>query len=308
MTQSILDLDDYFQRDIVEFLDRKKELAEQEAQGSTSEMLSALEENNVALAEKLIEEAVADYNNLGTHDVYKEIYFKKILEMTRQAIEFLNLHPQQNQLRDTIELLIKSGELSGATEKITVLEHRKTEQEEAKINAKEQENQFAEKIYEKIRDISSGIAISIRKKDLRSAISSYKDLKMYFEQFPSGNLERKQEIYNDLLSFYMQINKLKKEIEEEKKKSLADKKRLELANASTSNKYLRLAEISSIINQIKFDVKNSDFNSATQKILELRQITAKIPEQYKHIRSILNSKIDVIVARVEFVKRMKNHN
>jgi hypothetical protein len=106
----------------------------------------------------------------------------------------------------------------------------------------------------------------------------------------------------------MQINKLKKELGEDKEKSIEDKKRLEVTTKTNTNKYLRLEDLKVIIDQIKEDVKNSDFNSATQKTLELKQITGKIPDQYKHIRSILNSKIDIIVQRVEFVKRLRTHS
>jgi uncharacterized coiled-coil DUF342 family protein len=121
-------------------------------------------------------------------------------------------------------------------------------------------------------------------------------------------MEKKQEIYTDLISFFMQINKLKKELEEDKIKILEDKRRLELSTKKNANSYLRLADLKELINQIKEDVKISDFTSATQKTIEIREIINKIPDQYKHIRSILSSKVDIIVQRIEFVKRIKNHN
>lgn len=309
MAQTILALDQYFERDIIEFLDKKKELQDAEAKNTSSEMISALESSNIALAQKILEDAIFDYNKIGLHDVYKEIYFKKILEMTRQAIDFLNIHPQQSKLRETVELLIKSGELSqGTVEKITALEEKINQEEEEKINAIAQEKDYANHLLEKIKNVSNKIVLSIRKKDIRTAVISYKELKLYFEQYPSTDMDKKQDIYNDLLSFFMQINKLKKEVGEEKEKAIEDKKRLERATRANTNKYLRLTELNEIISKIKEDVKNSDFTAATQKIIELRQITGRIPDQYKHIRSILNSKIDVIVQRVEFVKRLKTHN
>jgi hypothetical protein len=309
MSQTMLDLEKYFERDIIEFLDKQIELQESQIKGQSSEMIESLESNNISLATKILEDAITNYNKIPIDDVYKEIQLKKLLEMHRQATDFLTLHPQQSKFKDLVDLLKKSGQLDqGPIEKITVLEQKMNEQEEAKIEAREQEKRFALKLDEEIKEINNNIAKSIRKKDLKSAVKDYKQLRIYFEQYPSTNIDQKQEVYNDLLSFFMQINKLKKELDEEKVNSASDRAKLELATKSNTDKYLRLEDIKKIVSEIKEDVKNADFGSATQKTIELRQITSKIPDQYKYIRSILNAKIDVISQRVEFVKRIRSHN
>jgi hypothetical protein len=309
MTQTTFDLSQYFERDIIEFLDKKKDLQTNENKNASSEMLSALESNNVALASKLIEDEVVIYNRMPTSSFYKEQEFKKIIEMHRQSKEFIKLNPLQCRLKEDIDLLTNSKELEqGAIDKITALDAKINESEELKISAKEKEKEFARKINEQLKDISGQIVISIKKRDLVNAIKNYKDLKIIFEQYSSTDIEKKQDVYNDLLSFFMQIKKLKKELEEDKIKMLSDKRRLEISTKKNINNYLRLADLKELVNQIKYHVKNADFNSATQKTIEMRQIINRIPDEYKHIRGILNSKLDIIIQRIEFVKRIKNHN
>jgi len=304
----MLDLETYFERDIIEFLDKKLELQESQTKNS-SEMIEALESNNISLATKILEDAITNYNKIPMDNVYKDITFKKISEMARQATDFLNLHPQESKLKELIDLLVKSKQLDqGAIEKITVLEQKINERVEAKIEAIEQEKRFALKLDEEIKEINTIIAKDIRQKNIRLAMQEYKKLRICFEKYPTIDLDKKQEVYNDLLSFFMEINKLKRELSEEKVNSAADRAKLELAKKTNTDKYLRLEDVRTIIRGIKEDVKNADFIAATQKTIELRQITSKIPDQYKHIRTILNSKIDVIAQRVEFVKRINNHN
>lgn len=308
MTQAMLDLDQYLEKDIIEFLDKKKDIQMNEHKNS-SEMLQALEANNVALAAKLIEETVSFYNQLPISSISKDQYFNKITEMYRQAAEFLKLNPLECRLKEDIELLTNSKELDeGVIERISSLDAKISESEESKINAKKQESEFIAKIDEEIKSRIEKLAISVKKKDLANSIANYKELKLLFEQYPSTESEKKQELYSDLLSFFMQIKKLKKEIEENKAKLLYDKKILESSLRKNVTNYLKLNDLKDLVNQIKDNVRNSDFNSATQKTIEMRQIINRIPDEYKHIRGILNSKLDIIVQRIEFVKRIKNHN
>ncbi len=304
----MLDLDQYLEKDIIEFLDKKKDIQMNEHKNS-SEMLQALEANNVALAAKLIEETVSFYNQLPISSISKDQYFNKITEMYRQAAEFLKLNPLECRLKEDIELLTNSKELDeGVIERISSLDAKISESEESKINAKKQESEFIAKIDEEIKSRIEKLAISVKKKDLANSIANYKELKLLFEQYPSTESEKKQELYSDLLSFFMQIKKLKKEIEENKAKLLYDKKILESSLRKNVTNYLKLNDLKDLVNQIKDNVRNSDFNSATQKTIEMRQIINRIPDEYKHIRGILNSKLDIIVQRIEFVKRIKNHN
>jgi hypothetical protein len=308
MAQTVVDLEQYFQRDIIEFLDKKKELQSKEKKNS-SEMLSALEANNVSLAAKILEDYIIAYNKMTLSNLYKEQSFKKILEMYRQASEFVRLNPQQCKLKEDIDLLANSKELEqGVIEKITVFENKLNELEELKMNAIEQRKQYASKLEQEIKLKNEALGLYIRKRDIVNAIKNYKELKSLFEQYPSVDIEKKQEIYTDLISFFMQINKLRKELEEDKIKIVEDNRRIESASRNNINNYLRLADLKQLIGEIKEDVKISNFAAATQKTIEIREIINKIPDQYKHIRGILNSKIDIIVQRIEFVKRLKNHS
>jgi hypothetical protein len=308
MTQTKLDLEQYFERDIIEFLDKQKELQDDDDKNTSSEMLSALETNNISVAAKLLEDTILNYNKLSS-GFYKDKNFRKITEMYRQAKEFVKLNPRQSRLKEIVDTLTHSRELEqGTIEKITALDRKFSELEAARTNAREQEEIFAKKLDRQIKEINNAITLNIKRKDLVPAIKNYKELKMYFEQYPSTEIEKKQELYNDMLSFFMQITKLKKELREDHARTLSDNKRLELATKNNANNYLRLSYIKDLIDLIKDDVKQTDFDAATQKTLEIRQIISRIPDQYKHVRAILNSKVDIIVQRIEFIKRIKNHN
>ncbi|MGV8162733.1 MAG: hypothetical protein ACP5N2_05385 [Candidatus Nanoarchaeia archaeon] len=309
MAQTVMDLEKYFERDIVEFLNKQRELQDSDDKHPVSEMLTALKTNNVALASQLLEEAIQNYNKLELKDIYKEVNFKKILEMYSQAKEFITLHPQPSKLKADITILKNSGQLEkGIIPRITVFEEKLNKLEEAKLNALEQEKDFSLKLDEKIRSITKDLAKNIIKKDASSAIKNYKELKNCFDQYPSSEMEKKQEIHNDLLSFFTQINKLRAELNKEKINLTNDVEKITLDGKTNTDKYLRLEDIKSLIGEINLDVKRSDFNAAAQKIMELKQTTSKIPDQYKHIRTILNSKIDIITQRVDFVKRINTHN
>lgn len=316
MAGTEIDLERFFEQDMVEFLDRKKTLTTSGTGGSgavnttdNSEMIDALSKNNVALATKILEETIDKYNQISSADVYKEIYFDKIIDLTRLASEFIRLNPQPSRLKEDIALLHQSRQLDqGPVPKITVFESRHRAREEKLKLQRDKELQFREHLEDKLKTINQNLFLSIRKKDIKSAIKYYEEMKLCFEQYPPSFGERKKELYNDLLAFFMQLQKLRKDIVEDAKRHEEEKKKLVESVKGNAQKYLRANEIEEIVNKIKIDVKNSDFNAARAKIIEMKHIASSIPDDYKHVRAVLNAKIDIINQRVEFVKRLKERN
>ncbi len=309
MSEAIVDLEQYFERDIIEFLDAQRVLQDSEEKHTASEMLEALATNNISLAAKLIENAVINYNKISSNNVYKEIHFKKLQDMFRQAKEFTMLHPQQSMLKQYVDMLNESKQLEqGSVEKITALDVKFNELEDARIKAEEDERQFARSLEEKFVASEEILALDVRKKDLDGAVKKYRELKIIFEQYPSKYLDKKQELYNDILSFFMHISKLKRELIDQKKNVFDEKVKLSQSVKNNADKYIRLEEINDTIVHIKEDVRKSDFSAAIQRTIELRELTSRIPDSYKHIRTLLNSKIDIIAQRIEFVRRVKDHN
>ncbi|PIN81410.1 hypothetical protein COV13_01165 [Candidatus Woesearchaeota archaeon CG10_big_fil_rev_8_21_14_0_10_32_9] len=311
MTGTEIDLERFFEQDMVEFLDRKRALqntgsVDNNSLSDPSEMIDALAKNNVALASKLLENTIDKYNHLSSADVYKEIYFNRILELTRLISEFIRLNPQPSKLKEDLELLHQSRQLDqGPIDKITVFESRHEAREEKLKLQRDRELTFREHLEDKLKIINKNLFLSIRKKDVPTSIKYYEEMKICFEQYPPSFAERKKELYNDLLAYFMQLQKLRKDVVEDAKRHEEDTKRLLASVKDNAQKYLRANEIEGIINKIKIDVKNSDFNAARAKIIELKHIASSIPDEYKHVRSILNAKIDIINQRVEFVKRLK---
>jgi hypothetical protein len=309
MSEAVMDLEQYFERDIIEFLEKQKALQDSEERHTASEMLEALADSNVSLAAKLIEAAVLNYNKIPADNVYKEIHFRKLQDMLRQAGEFIRLHPQQSTLKEYVDLLRDSGQLGqGPVERVSALDGKFNEVEEQRLKAEEEEKIFRRALAEKFDASSAALAACIRKRDVAGAMQKYGELKSLFGQYPSLDLERKQEMYNDLLSFFMQIGKLRKDIMEQRRSESEERVRLARTVKAAASRYIRLEDIKATVARVKEDVRKGDFSSATQRTIELREMTGRIPESYRHIRSVLNSKIDIIVQRIEFVRRMKEHN
>ncbi len=313
MAGTEIDLERFFEQDMIEFLDRKRALqtsgSSDSRQLDSSDMIDALSKNNVALASRILESAVEQYNQTSSTDVYKEIYFNRIIELAKLASEFIRINPQPSRLKEDITKLYQSKQLDqGPVDKITVFEDRSKEREEKLKLQREKELKFREQLEDKLKIINQNLFISIRKKDVPTAVKNYEEMKLCFEQYPPSFEERKREIYNDLLAFFMQLQKLKKDIVEEQKKYQENRQKLIETAKDNAQKYLRAGEIEEIVNKIKQDVMNSDFNSARAKIIDLKHIASGIPDEYKHVRSVLNAKIDILNQRVEFVKRLKEKN
>lgn len=307
-----VEIEKYFERDIIEFLDRKKVIMKtgntEGAENVEEDMAIALSKNDVELAAKILEVTVNNFNKITEGDVYKEIYFSKIQELARQAEEFLRINPEQNILYEDITLLQESEQLEkGIISKIDVFEKRQIEHEEKELENQEKEADKVARLNKKIKEVNQRIFINLRKKDLKEAINDYKKLKELFEKFPASFEEEKQEFYNDLLAFFMQIQKLKKDLVKIKRKSAEEKALFSIAKQEEGRKYIKIQDIKDIVNNIKQDVRNSDFDSARQKIIELKHISSKIPEEYKHLRTLLESKINTINQRVEMIKKMASH-
>lgn len=156
----------------------------------------------------------------------------------------------------------------------------------------------------KIGEVEKIIFINIRKKNLKEAMLDYKQLKKYFEEYPAKYKSEKQEIYSNLLSYYLQIQKLKKELQQEQDKGYSQ----EGAAPESKQKKLRLEEIKQAIFEIKRDVKNQRFDSAVNRVLELKHQASQIPDDYKSLRGILETKTDLMLQRISFIRRMREHN
>ncbi len=296
------ELSRFYEKDIIEFLESiryKNNKNEKNVFGAMKEFLS---EHDIKKADSLFEELINEYNEIPKEDVYKEILYNRISDIIDYSVKFLDSFGWDNSYGEIISKLINSKELEGMIpDIITVYESRKAEQAKEMVEKSEKDYKHKNYLDKKIQEINNIMFINIRKKDLKGSIKAYKLLKAYFEEYPSKFKSEKQNVYSDLLAHYVQIQKLKKELSRPNVKNHAeDFKRSDVVR----KKYLKLEDVNAGINSIKQHVKKKEFKEAKAEIINLKHLVSKMPDDYKHLKQMLNSKINIINQRVEFAKNI----
>ncbi len=297
-------LDKFLEMDMLEFLDKKKPSSGpvDEADDYYSEVRDSLKKRDTDKVLDILEGAADKYNKIEENDPYKDLAYNKFVE----ALQLLESYKEDSEELKSVSELAKESKLQEERPfKIHLFEERKKARERKAFEEKEREYELKEEIKANMKKSMHELFINIRKKDLAASINSYKTLKNYFEEFPSRFIDEKKELYNDLLSYYIQIRKLKKELQQSTTSISKDKIRDIEAN---KKKYLNPKAINSIIDGIKRDVKEKDFTSAKEKVLELKHMTSSIPEDKKNARALLESKIKSITQKVDFAKRTWEHS
>ena len=224
-------------------------------------------------------------NDKKALDAYLE---KDMLDFLNEKAEEKTSREPQTQEADKIEMPPKE---SGSS-------HEKTEMSKELIDLRNH-----------IKSIKDQLFINIRKNELGSAMQNYTILKEAFQKYPQESPEEKEEkkeLYTDIISIFTQIKKIKSAVEE--KHTTDSRKSAAIKLEKKENlKTLKLEDIKQIMEDTKNDAEMKKFDEATQKIIDLRHKASMIPDEYKHIRTILNSKIAELNQKIELMKRMHTH-
>jgi hypothetical protein len=297
------ELQKFFEKDIVEFLDRKKALK------GTNDLLiefkKEINERNHSRAAEILEDAVEKFNQTNSTDVYREIYFNEIIDMVRFANQNINKE-NKNRLTENIEMLQKSKQLEqDPSLNIKVFEDRREQEREKEFNREEKIRDRANIIENEMIEINKKLFVSIRKKDLQNAISIYKELKAKFEQYPSSLIEEKTELYNDLIAFFMRIKTLKEELKAE---NIPGVQEAIIQKPKPPERILKIEEIKEIVEEVKKNIKETEFNEAKTKIIHLKHTISLIPEKYINIKKKLDDIANALMQKTEFAKNMHVNN
>lgn len=287
-------LQKYFELDIIEFLDKKLNKSQQT-------LKEYLEKNDVIAAIELFKLRIKLYNDTKVEDTYKQVRYNEILEDYEQIKKYLEKHPHEK-LQRIIELIDSETATSSKNPlQLNVFNKLENEKQEIEFEKEQKDLTLKNKLDSDIKKTIENMFISIRKQDLRKSIGNYRDLKMLFLRYPSRYDDDKKEIYKDLISFFMQIKKLKTQLKEQIKN---DSRKVGKTKDMDIHEQIKLHEIKELIDQIKEKTRQLDFATANNILIDLRHITNKIPDKYKHIRLALESRINVIGQRIDFIKRM----
>ena len=300
------EIEKFLERDIIEYLDkiaRSNKVGEYKSEEYIEKVKENLKIKDTVTTIKILQTAIQEFNETTPNDPYKEIRLKQIIEMNQIMKKFCEKNPEATRLKHVKDLLTEElEEKQNETNHINVFEKIEKEKKEIEKQKEEKYYLIKKKLSSHLTQIKKSISIAILKKDINTAIKRYKQLKQIFTRYPSIYIEEKKEIYNDMISYYMQIKKTMNQI---KQRQTEKQQETQIKDIETKENYqqLHLENIQKIINSIKTDTKNKEFEKAKNKIIELKHIASQIPDKHKIIRQRLQSKIDLINQRIEFIKR-----
>lgn len=296
MSQKLI-LDSYIEKDIIQFLDEYLKKTKTNSTDILSKYKYALKTNNISEANDILKKLSSEYNQLTNSDIYKEITLTKIQQLVKLSFNYLEQIGWNNSLGKIIKELIEKDQLSGKS-KITLFDEKDREKEEKEKARMVKDYKLKSELDQKFQELNQKMFICIKKQDLKEAFKTYRQLKIYFDQYPGRFESEKKEYYDDIIGHFIQLKKIKADLEI---KSQPQKEEVELKEKTN---YLKVNYINEVIDNIKKDVKRGDFDSAKAKVIELKEKISKIPSNYKRLRSILESKVNIINQRIDMSKKM----
>lgn len=288
----------YFEKDIIEFLDKQAKKTIKDYKDNTTEFKEALKQHNHKLAIELIKKLTNEYNQLSKKDIYKELTLNKINEIIKIAKYYLDKTTWTNQLGETITQLEKELNQNTTPQKILLFEQSEKLLEDKEKEKLRKEYIIKDELDKKFEELQTQLFINIRKKELKKSIETYRELKKTFDEYPGRFEEEKQDKYNDILASYVQIKKLKEELKDKDTENFD----IQIKKEETHN--LKIEYINQAIEKVKELTRQQQYDQATRIIIELKNKISKIPESYKRLKTLLNSKIDILTQRLEMSKRL----
>lgn len=306
MDRSQINLDNFFEVDIIRFLDEKAAKKQGRLKQSILQQAEmALKRKDIETVLNIFEDLTNKYNSVSKSSAYKSLIYGDILELLDVAKKNTEKLDKNSELARIIKNIseneeIKQGELPDV---ITAFQKIKIERAKIKLEQEEVLYKIQAESEKRRRKVSQNLFVNIRKKQLKESVENYQALKKIFLEYPYKFKEEKEEFYNDILSFYMQIRRLKEDIQEKYRQDInaKAKKNMEIKEKKSDTNAISALKIKEIMFEIKKDVGEKDFEAARSKLIDLKHITLKISD--KQVRNILESKINTINQNIDFVRR-----
>lgn len=299
---SSLDLDKFFEKDIIEYLDTKSREAGGGTETPEDRYYKNLQQENFESANKELDKLVHQFNELPQNNVYKDITYKQINRAVEEGRKFLDNYTWDNELGVMIKKIDDAKELTDDTpSKINSYEERRAELEKINIEESNKLHGIKEKFDRKIKATHAQIFKAIRKSDLKTAIGYYRLLKKLFDQYPERFQGAKKQIYNDMLAYFFQIKKLQQELRKENylKKNMEAEMR-----DKQGNKTLTIKDILFKIDTIKKHSRQFQFGLARNELVNLKKVVDNISEEHKGAKDILSGKVEIIQKNLDYAKKL----
>ncbi|MFT4261460.1 MAG: hypothetical protein ACMXX9_03435 [Candidatus Woesearchaeota archaeon] len=302
MNSKNIALEKHFEKDIIQFLDEKAKSTNSNYTDRTKDYKDALKRHDITNAIEILKQLVKEYNQLTSSDIYKELTLNKIQDMVKITSYYLDKTTWNNSLGKIIKKMKENDQLNEKDIKITVFDEQEKEREKKEKLRTDKDYKLKSELDGKFEEESKNIFLYIKKKDLKQAYTSYRKMRLYFDQYPGRFESDKQDYYNDLLAHYIQLKKLRDELKNKKNKP--DNYGFDVTTPTDKKNYLKVNYINTIIENIKEDVRKGNFTSARQKVIDLKHKVSKIPDSYSRLKRVLETKINIVNQRIEMAKNM----
>lgn len=291
------ELERFFERDIIEFLDQKKQQNEETPEKKLEKLTLA---KSYKEAKKIIEETIKQFNATPQNSPYREIYFNRIIDLVKIAHDQTK-NTDTNELTELINILINSKQLKqDYSQNISILEEIKERQIKKQEELLQKDREIAKQIENEMMQITKQLSVQIRKRDLKNAMKQYQELKKQFEKYPNTLEEEKTEIYNEMIAFYMRITKLKEELIKKQPKKQEQQEQQEKIQTHK----LKIEQIKEILLEIQQLQKKGNFKEAKNKTIDFKHKISLIPENYINIKSKLEQIANTIIQKIELNKQI----
>lgn len=288
-----LNLEKFYELDIIEFLDEYASENSSSFNGKklVDDIKTQIKTKDLEAANESFRQLISNYNMLSENSAYKELTYRQIVDIYILAKKTLSDEEEDSDFYKAIQIISKMKDFEISKPYNLDVYDKLDEDKGLKAKKQAQEDyELKQELEKKMERVEHELYIALRKKDLQRSISLYKTQKDIFEKYPSRFLEAKKELYNELLSNYVQIQKLKEHEKSEDPK--------------VKTHHLKLEEVKKLLEGIAQKIHDKDFDEAQRKIIETNHLISRIPDEYKTIKKILRSKSDSLNNKIVSSQRI----
>ncbi|MBU1202005.1 MAG: hypothetical protein KJ583_06035 [Nanoarchaeota archaeon] len=310
-----MDINKFLQKEIIEFLERKKEgrediiaeVEEERLEGGSyltkkdyvKLLQDALAKKDVGTAKNLFNEAQGRLTNAASED--ERQHFTMVIDKLYAKIKEFSIEEEEIKKRIEKERA-KQEDLKRELEKEKELLEKKKDATQKKPVEKDKEQkkklspieELKANIKKDMAESALNISSHLQKGNLKPAMEEYNLMKEKFKAFPKDNKEEKEELFNDLISNYYQIKKVENKIKKEEEEVKVQKTNINKEQFEKSKQESLLS-----LKKMKVFLQQDDLKKVIDEYKKLKSIFNEFPKGYEAERKSLYEKIMQVYSEIK---------